>query len=38
MLEKLNQKAKKLTYIDIKLIQLAVILLTIILVKLLRAP
>ena len=34
MLEKLNQKVKKLTYIDVKLIQLAVIILTIILVKL----
>ena len=34
MFEKLNQKAKNFTYIDIKFIQLAVIVLTIILVKL----
>jgi hypothetical protein len=34
MLEKLDQKAKKLTYIDIKFIQLAVIVVAIILVKL----
>ena len=34
MLEKLNEKAKRLTYVDIKLIQLAVIVIAIILVKL----
>ncbi|MFC1658675.1 hypothetical protein ACFL1D_04720 [Candidatus Omnitrophota bacterium] len=34
MLEKLDQKVKGLTYMDVKFIQLAVIVLTIILVKL----
>ena len=34
MLEKLNEKARKMTYIDIKLIQLAVIVVAIILIKL----